>query len=174
MALDSFEVSAHNCSVDGEFRTITKHTVHALPPSKIFAALSQNAAQFKKTMLGGEDPHIVAKYWQHVAAGGSTHRLATDPGLDQLAARTVPIYWHVDGVEIYNGTSYTVYSWCSPLACDQNVYDFMIPCLVIEASRMVPGITEKEIVTYLESEHVKLRAGVNDDGELLARGWCAN
>ena len=83
--------------------------------------------QFKYSFLGQDRPAELLQYWDNLQEGYPHHVCKWEPW---KRACTIPLYQHVDGVEIYNEITYSVVSVSSALARNISSFDQQMAVLI--------------------------------------------
>ena len=79
----------------------------------------------------------------------SPHYVVSAKEWSDYRSTTIPISIHVDGIEIFAGVEYFVYSWSSSLTHDIDSYDMQFPVLIVEAAACTSD-TVADIVEVLK------------------------
>ena len=141
--------------------------VATVAPYEIFSALyAAPGAPFRTTMMPtGED--AVGRYWDDAlrSSWGRNHACNCDPNLSIHRCRVIPVAYHSDGVEVYDGTEFHVFSWSSLLANKGDILDHKLLVCCIEENLLVKDKTFAELIfsftgTMLFWRAVNIRARI--------------
>ena len=115
-----------------------------MPPHELLHALWRAGEHvFIGSLLGEEGPDLAADFW-NVALEAPWYQ--SHPGISDAKARsrTLPIFYHVDGAEVFNNTEYYFWSW-SCLARGPSL-DVKFPIMGIPAACMVKKDVKKDVI----------------------------
>eukprot|EP00959_Pyramimonas_sp_CCMP1952_P237370 4960939-Pyramimonas_sp.AAC.1 len=84
---------------------------------------------------------------------------ASRAGQDDYVSSTIPIDFHSDGVEVFNGVEYIVFSWSSALVSGGSSYDMQMPIMIIEKGKYVLGKTDVELISFIKWNLEVLESG---------------
>lgn len=132
-------------STKGENETVKRTQLATLAPYEVFAEIFRLKVH-QKSLLGKCSEADVLQYWQLLSRGFRHHIMDI---ADFPLEKTVPIFVHSDGGDIYKHREYSITSWSSALCEDINTYDvrFLI-CALVQDDK-IPEITDQEIVEYI-------------------------
>lgn len=74
--------------------------------------------------LGAQGKRSLTEYWKYVSSERwfQAHPAMAGKTIDQLDT-TLPLYFHLDGVEVYRNTEFLIWTWSSAVADCLNVWD---------------------------------------------------
>ena len=111
--------------VDGSVR---ERACRVVLPFDVFGSMHKlSPLQFKRSMLPERD--APERYWSALAEGVD-HHVNTDPAWSSKRARTVPLFYHSDGVQIYQKAPepMSIVSFSSALVCFPLYYAALSAC----------------------------------------------
>ena len=116
-----------------------------LAPYEVMADMyATSIEQFNLSMFGREDPDtVLPEMW--LAHPG--HHIHASPHLP--LNKTIPLYFHSDGVDIYNSVPFRVYQVSSALAHDIDVEDAKLFAGALDEARCTPE-TDATLVRWWE------------------------
>ena len=145
----------HSTSLRWDYRYAT------LQPYELFSLLWKHQEQFQKVFLGDYDEDAVGSYWDAMLQSDwDTCPIRTHPELYEHRNKVMPWFIHSDGGEVYKGSSYTIYNWCSPFAHAVDPRDSRLYILMVEEA-IRTTLTEGEITQYLRYQDDVMRSGVH-------------
>ena len=100
------------------------------------------------------------------SAWGRAHPVNADYA--QYADRVIPTPWHGDGVEVFDGTEFHVFSWSSALAYAGDALDEKMLIVCIEEARVVES-TMSAIIAYFAWNDKVLLSGRHPSCDHLGR-----
>ena len=93
----------------------TYEDMHGLLPFEIVKELGlAGPSRFKTCLLGSGGWDGVKHYWDELGKG-VRHHVNLDPSWASKRSRTLPMYYHFDGIEVTKGKSKISVSFCCPL-----------------------------------------------------------
>ncbi len=144
--------------------------------------------EFRNRLLGPDGALGVKRYWENALKQpwAQLHPTLKDP------ERTLPLYFHADGVEIYTSSEYVVWSWSTPTVKGEP-FDSQFPLMMIPAKFMPTAEmrieAERALVGYINYCFEVLLVGEFPDrdyygnelegksrrlaGKKIAGGWTA-
>eukprot|EP00959_Pyramimonas_sp_CCMP1952_P469666 9495341-Pyramimonas_sp.AAC.1 len=156
-------------TVADEGGNTSREEVYCFAPYEVFAELYRHPDQWKLSMQGPRGDTAAGWFWDHVKTYRSDHHIFQDQNWAEYITSTIPMDFHSDGVEIYSGTEFLVFSWSSAMVCDITSYDLQMPILIIEKQKYIPGVTDVQIVNFIKWNIDVLESGnhpsLNHDGE---------
>eukprot|EP00969_Alexandrium_andersonii_P104078 4593696-Alexandrium_andersonii.AAC.1 len=99
------------------------------------------------------------EYWERLGSH-TPHPMNDDPALAPYRHCTFPLYWHSDGVEIYQDVDFTVGSWSSVATVDVSSYDRQNLSFVIATADFTADMYT-ELVAFLSWSDAALRPGLH-------------
>ena len=136
----------------------TSTSLPTLPVFEVFSELHRHQRMFHKSILGPRGHAGPTHFWKSLSS--KSHHVATSPDWEEYRNSTVPLDFHVDGVEVFRGTEYSVWSWSSSLVHGIHSYDMQFPLCVIATASIVPGTTDKQIIDYIAWNFDVLESGL--------------
>ena len=147
--------------------------VATVAPYEIFSALyAAPGAPFRTTMMPtGED--AVGRYWDDAlrSSWGRNHACNCDPNLSIHRCRVIPVAYHSDGVEVYDGTEFHVFSWSSLLANKGDILDHKLLVCCIEENLLVKDKTFAELIFFFHWNNVVLESGEHPSADHLGKAF---
>ena len=90
---------------------------------------------FDHCVLGDHPVEALKQFWDDMAGEDiAPHPVNADPYWEGKQDRTLGMYVHADGVQIYTHCTYTVFSCSSAQTCDNISYDQQLLLLVVQSS----------------------------------------
>ena len=125
-------------------------------------------------MLGPRGEAAAGWFWDHVKTYRDNHHIFQDQSWAAYINSTIPMDFHSDGVEVYTGTEFLVFSWSSAVVSDITSYDLQMPIMIIEKQKYIPGVTDVQLVNFIKWNIDVLEngnhPGLSHDGEPFERG----
>jgi hypothetical protein len=129
-----------------------------------------DTAIFGHGVSGCAREQLCLEFWDALDHSTQSHHMNDDPDCRPLRSHTVPLFYHSDGGEVFNGGKYEIFHCCSAFSRDVDPRDAKFYQAMLEQYQLVQE-TDEDYARYVETCRPILESGMFPSQDQLPPDW---